>query len=61
MLVSAVLRTVIAEEKVNAAAYTIHVPHMAVVNVVQILTVVSLCIAVSTNIASTITCADIAV
>ena len=34
------LRTVIAGEKVNAAAYTIHVPDLAAVNVIQILTVV---------------------
>ena len=33
------LRTVIAEEKVNAAAYIIHVSDLAAVNVIQILTV----------------------
>ena len=59
-LVNAALRTVIAEEKVNAAAYSVNVPHMAVVNVNQIMTVVLICIVVSTDITRTITCADVA-
>ena len=61
MLVNTALRTVIAEGKVNAAAYSIHVPQMAVVNVNQIMTaVVGTCIVASTDISGTIMCVDIA-
>ena len=59
-LVNAALRMVIAEEKVTVAAYSINVPQMAVVNVNQIMTVVLICIVVSTDISRTITCADVA-
>ena len=60
VLVNAAVRMVIAEAKANAAANTIHVPDLTVENVIQILTVVGICIVVSTDITSTITCADIA-
>ena len=60
VLVNPAARTVIAEEKVNAAAYTIHVLHMAVVNVNQVMIVILICIVVSTDISRTIMCVDIA-
>ena len=60
MLVNTALRMVIAEEKVNAAAYSIHVSQMAVVNVNQIMTVVGTCIVASTDISRTIMCVDVA-
>ena len=46
VLVNAASRIVIAEEKVDDAAYTINVPQLAVVNVIQIMTVVGTCIIV---------------
>ena len=52
MLVNTATRTVIAEEKVNAA-YLINVPQFAVLNVIQILAVTLVCIVVSIHLTST--------